>query len=257
MKFFIALMLTNLKASIALRTAFWLQSGFMLLNNLLYFTIWWILFERFDQIRGFEIGDMAALYGIAAGGYGFASILAGSLPELGKRIESGDLDPFLTQPRSVLVQSISGRMRPDGWGDVLTAIILFALSGHVDLATIPVAIWAITISTAVFISAGILLQSITFFVERFGGLARQMYEFMLSFATFPPTLFSGTLKVLLFTVLPAGLITYLPVELLREFSLGKLVIATVAAGTHFAFAVWVFHRGLRAYRSGNRFGVRV
>lgn len=257
MKFFIALMLTNLKASIALRTSFWLQSGFMILNNLLFFTIWWILFERFEEIRGFQIADMAALYGIAAGGFGFASILAGSLGDLGKRVESGDLDPFLTQPRSVLVQSISGRMRPDGWGDVVSAIILLGFSGYVNLATLPIAIWALVISTAVFVSGGILLHSLTFFLERVGGLARQMYEFMLAFAVYPPTLFSGTLKVLLFTVLPAGLISYLPVELLREFDLEKLAIASGGAALHFAFAVWLFHRGLRSYRSGNRFGVRV
>src|SRR5688500_8985535 len=46
MRFFIALLQTNLRASFALRAAFWMQAGFMALNNVLFFTIWWILFDR-------------------------------------------------------------------------------------------------------------------------------------------------------------------------------------------------------------------
>jgi hypothetical protein len=129
MRFFIALFLTNLRASFALRVAFWMQAGFMALNNVLFFTIWWILFERFEEIRGYRIEDMAALYGIAAAGYGVAAVLAGGLHDLARRIDHGDLDAILTQPKSVLVQAVASRTRPDGWGDIVSGAALLILSG--------------------------------------------------------------------------------------------------------------------------------
>ena len=58
LRFLGALVAMNLKSSFALRGAFWLQAGFMVANNVLYFTFWWIFFDRFEEIRGWRIADM-------------------------------------------------------------------------------------------------------------------------------------------------------------------------------------------------------
>jgi ABC-2 type transport system permease protein len=256
MRFFIALLQTNLRASFALRAAFWMQAGFMALNNVLFFTIWWILFDRFEEIRGWRVEDMAALYGIAAFGYGVAAVLAGGLPDLARKIDDGDLDSILTQPKSVLVQAISSRTRPDGWGDLVSGTVLIALSGMLGSSTWPFAVLAVALASTMFVASGVMLHSAAFYVGRVGSLARQLQDFLLTFAVYPPTLFGGPLKVFLFTVLPAGLISYLPVEILR--SADPTTIATAIAGTvgYATVAWWVFHRGLRRYCSGNRFGMR-
>jgi ABC-2 type transport system permease protein len=64
------------------------------------------------------------------------------------------------------------------------------------------------------------------------------------------------MKIVLFTIIPADFVSYLPVALLREPSLATLGGALGGAALYAALAVWLFHRGLRRYASGNRFGVR-
>lgn len=256
MRFAIALFTTNLKAALALRGAFWLQAGLMLVNNLLFFVFWWVLFERFEEIRGWRIGDVAVLYGVTAAGYGLAAVFAGGVQDLARRIEGGELDPMLTLPRSVLVQAAGARTRPDGWGDIVTGIVLVAMSGHLHGIGWVTAPLAMLCAGVVFAAAGIVLHSAAFWLASIEGLARQVYELIITFAVYPPTLFGWQLKLLLFTVLPAGFVGHLPAELVRSFDPGTL--ALLAGGT-IAWAMlawWVFERGLRCYASGSRFGVR-
>jgi viologen exporter family transport system permease protein len=61
------------------------------------------------------------------------------------------------------------------------------------------------------------------------------------------------LRLVLFTILPAGFVGYLPVALVREPSPARAVLLCAGAAGYLAFAVLVFHRGLRRYASGSRF----
>lgn len=256
MRFAIALLKINLAAAFALRGAFWLQASMMLVNNLLFFVFWWVLFERFEELRGWRLGDVAVLFGVSAAGYGLAAIVAGGVHDLARRIEGGELDPMLTLPRSVLVQAAAARTRPDGWGDVATGVVLVAMSGHLHgLAWITAPLAAIC-SAITFAAAGIVAHSAAFWLGRVEDLARQATELLITFGIYPPPLFGWTLKLVLFTVLPAAFVSYLPAELVRSFELGTLAGMVAGTAAWAVLAWWVFERGLRSYASGSRFGVR-
>lgn len=249
------LIATNFKASFALRGAFLMQSGLMALNNLLFFVFWWVLFERFEEIRGWRIEDVAALYGLAAASYGIAAVLAGGFGDLARKIHEGELDPLLTRPRSVLVQAVAARSRPDGLGDIVSGLALVGLSGYLELSTAPLVLLCLGLGAVTFTASAVLIHSVAFWLGRVETLARQLSEFVIMFSVYPPTLFGPSLKVVMFTVLPAGFISHLPVELLRDFDvagLGWLVGGVVA---YVAVAHWVFHRGLAQYESGSRFSM--
>lgn len=255
MRFALALLATNLKASFALRSAFWMQAAFMAINNLVFFVFWWVLFERFEEIRGWRLEDVAALYGVSAAGFGLAAILAGGIPDLARRIEEGGLDPLLTLPRSVLLQAAAARTRADGWGDVLSGAVLLWLSGSLHGVGWAIAPLGVLISALMFAATGILVHSSAFWLGRVEALARQASEFLITFSVYPPSLFGPGLKVLLFTVIPAGFISYLPAQLLRSFEPGTLALAVGGALGYALLAAWTFGRGLRVYASGSRFGV--
>lgn len=252
LRFLGALLRTNVQASVALRGTFLLQACFMAINNALYFVIWWILFAYFEEIRGWRISDFAALYGLAAAGYGLSSIVGGGIPELAKRIDSGDLDSMLVLPKNVLVQAVAAKTRAHGWGDLASGTVLIVASG---LAS-PWMVVAIPLSATAVMSCAVLLHASAFWLRRVEGFAQQAAQFTLAFSLYPPTLFGPAFQVVLYTLIPAGLVSYLPVQLLRAFDLRTLVVATASTGLYAAFTVWVFHRGLRRYESGNRFGVR-
>jgi ABC-2 type transport system permease protein len=70
------------------------------------------------------------------------------------------------------------------------------------------------------------------------------------------SIFTGVVRLLLFTVVPAGFISFVPLQLLHQFTwplLGAMVgfmvlIVSVAMG--------VFILGLRRYESGNLLGMQ-
>ena len=256
LSFAAALLATSVRATLALRAAFWLQAGFMVANNLLYFATWWIFFARFRDVGGWQLRDLAALFGVVAAGWGTAGVLAGGVRELARQITEGELDAFLTQPKSVLLQSVSARSRASGFGDVVSGLVLIYASGLVDLWSLPLVVVAVALSATTFLATGVILHASAFWLDRSESLAMSLWEFMIPFSSYPPTLFSGALRIVLFTVIPAGFIGFLPVGLLRAFSPGDLALACAGALAYAALAVGVFRRGLRHYESGSRWSVR-
>jgi ABC-2 type transport system permease protein len=82
-------------------------------------------------------------------------------------------------------------------------------------------------------------------------MSDQWRDAVITFATHPPALFDGTMKVLLFTVIPAGFVSYLPVATLKSMSMGDLFVAASGAVAVLGIGAGVFYHGLRRYESGN------
>jgi ABC-2 type transport system permease protein len=248
-----ALLATNLKATLALRGAFVVQVVFMMLNNFTFFVFWWALMRQAPVIRGWRLGDIQALFGIVAIGFGLTVTLAGGVRYLGRFIDEGDLDTFLTQPRSVLGYALGVRSQPSGVGDVISGLIFIATSGQVTWEVLPFVVIAIAASAMVFLACGIVFFSLVFWLGKVDTIARQLWEILITFSLYPEPLFGGMLRLALFTVLPAGFVGYLPVRLVHDPSLANVTLLSVAACAYLAFAVALFDRGLRRYASGSRF----
>jgi ABC-2 type transport system permease protein len=250
-----ALLATSVKQTLAHRAAFWMQVVLMALNDLLFFCIWWIFFARYPQVRGWTLHDMYAGYGFVALSFGVFTILADGTRDLAVRIVRGDLDSLLPQPRALLPRIALSRSSASAWGDVGFGVLLLVLSGRVDLASLPAVLVLLVSSALVLASSAILANSLAFWFGEMDGLPRQLVEFVLVFSLYPSPLFTGALRVVLFTLLPAGFVGFLPAEWLHAPSAGVLLAAAGGALAYTALAVGVFHRGLRHYESGNRIAV--
>lgn len=256
LRFLRALVATNLKSSLALRGAFWLQAVFMLGNNLIFFTTWWIFFAHFESLGGWRLADMTALYGMVAFSFGFSVVFLGGTRDLARCIADGELDIYLTQPKSPLFHLLASRTFPSGWGDMLTGVLFLALSGLVRPASLPVAIAGAAAGTVVFTASGVLVHSLAFFAGPMNTLARQVQEFVLAFSLYPPSIFPGALRLVLYTALPAALMGHLPVEVLHHFTWGRMLGLLGGAAAFAVAAILLFGVGLRRYESGSRFGLR-
>ena len=254
--FLVALIATNVKASFALRGAFFIQAAAMLLNNLIFFVMWWIFFDRFHEVRGWRLPDMLAIYGTIAGAFGLSVVLMAGTRDLTRLIVEGDLDSFLGLPKSPLLQAAASRSQASGWGDMASAVLLIGLSGYLSPGRALAGSIGILCGATVFTATTIVLHSLAFWLGNTGTLSQQASEFLVLFSAYPKTIFSGALKVALFTIIPAGFIAYLPVDLIRAPNATLLATVVVSAVVYAALAGWVFDRGLRRYESGNRFGVR-
>jgi ABC-2 type transport system permease protein len=250
--FVAALARSQLRASFAQRGAFFASAGLMLLNDLMFFTIWWVLMHRFGQVRGWRLEDVMILYAVATVGYGTCVVVFGGLQDLSRKISEGEHDPLLTQPKLPLYQALASRSPASGWGDIAAGAIFFALSGVLGPERLPWLLLAVPCSAIAFAASGVVFHSLAFWVGRSQSLSRGLFEFTISFSLYPPALFEGSARVLLFTVLPAGFTAYLPVELMRQPTVSTALLALGGTLSYAAFALWLFQRGLRRYCSGSR-----
>jgi len=142
------------------------------------------------------------------------------------------------------------------WGDVLFGLgVYLALVRPSPLALAEFFLLSL-VSTTVLVSYAIVANSLVFWLGNAEGISSQLLNALLLFSTYPSALFSGAVKVLLYTVVPAGFVVYLPVQLLREWSWPLAgALCAVAAGS-VLLATAVFYAGLRRYESGNLLAMR-
>jgi ABC-2 type transport system permease protein len=255
LRFLCALLATNLKATMMRRGAFVMQVVFMALNNFTFFVFWWVLMHRVTEIRGWRLPDIALLFGIVAVAVGLAITMAGGVRYLGQFIEQGELDTLLVQPPPVLLHAAGMRSQSSGFGDMLSGLVLIAWSGHVSWIDGPRVFVTIVAAALVFAASGILYFSLAFWLGKSDTVARQMWELVITFSLYPEPLFGGALRLVLFTLIPAGWVGYVPARLARHASPGQLLLLLLAAAGYLLLAVATFQRGLRRYASGSRFGV--
>jgi ABC-2 type transport system permease protein len=250
-----ALVATNMKAAAALRGAFAMQVAFMILNNATFFVFWWVLMRRVPELRGWRLGDVQVLFGIVAAGFGVTVTLAGGVRHLGRFIDEGELDTLLTQPKPVLLHALGLRLQASGFGDLLSGIGFIVWSGQVSWRAVPLVIVAVITSAVVLLACGIVFQSVAFWAGNVETAARQLWELLITFALYPEPLFGGVLRLVLFTLLPAAFVGYVPARLAHHPSPPLAAMAIGAAAVYLLVAAAVFERGLRRYASGSRFSV--
>lgn len=252
LNYFIHLLSTNIKSAISLRGNFILQLIFMAINNLIFFSTWWIFFSKFDEINGWGLHEVEAMYGFAAGSFGFYVIFAAGVRDLSQMIEGGKLDSYLVLPKNTLVQISCSRSAASGWGDILSMFILLAFSGYLSpINLIPILILSLCASL-IMIATNIMIHSLPFWLGPGQNLYSQLSEFLLTFSVYPQNIFPLGFRIVLFSLIPAGFVSFLPVEALRTSRYELILISLFATTVYLFLAHLLFQKGLRRYQSGNQ-----
>ena len=254
-RFFLALLRMSIRASISLRGAFLLESFLMIANNFIFLLMWWIFFRQFEEVSGWTLSDMIALNAIGMGGYGLMQICFGGAKQISRIILNGELDLFMTQPKDLLIHLIGSKSVSKGWGLVLTTVILVILGKLTS--SLALILIGVICSCLVFASIGIIAHSLVFWFGSIETVSKNYCDSLFLFALYPTHIYSGVLQLIMFTLIPAGIIGYMPVELLRNFSWFKFITLTGCSIGFFCLAFIIFYRGLRHYESGNQFGIRL
>lgn len=255
--FYFALLKTSMRASISKRGAFLIESGLMVANNLIFFSIWWIFFRQFNDVAGWNFKDMIVLMAVGTGSYGLMQVCFGGIRNLSKMIINGDLDPFMTQPKNLLLHVAGSKSHSKGWGHIMTAFLLVVFGGVATIHTVPLIIISLLSGCLVFTSINVIAHSLPFWVGSIEGVSKKYCDALFLFALYPTNIYSGILQLVMFTLIPAGVIGYLPVELIRAFSWQQFFLLIVSSLIFFSLAFLVFYSGLRRYESGNKFGTRL
>ncbi len=257
LNFLLSLWKTNLASAMEYRAAFLSQAIGMILNDGVYFLVWVLFFDRFKEVRGWELSDMFLVFGIAAGAFGLAGAFFGNAFNLAEIITGGRLDYYLSLPRSVLLHVLASRVVPSGFGDLLYGFLSYFASGQASWGGLGRFILAILLATAIFIAFLILVQSLAFWLGTGGTFTALAVNAIITFAIYPITLFNQAAKVVLFLIVPAAFLGAVPAGFVRAFSWPTLGSMALAAAGFLALALTLFHLGLRRYESGSAIQVEV
>src|SRR5688572_14568143 len=228
----------------------------MALNDLMWVVFWAIFFTRFPEVRGYDLRDVLTVWAVAALGFGVATGIFGNCTRYAPLVAEGRLDFYLLLPRPPLFHLLISHMSISAWGDALFGLALYVAVVRPGPGEL-VAFLVVSLAAGAIIAAhATLANALAFWLGQADGIAQQVMNALIMFSTYPTTLFTGLVRVLLFTALPAGFIAYVPVRYLREFQPWQLASVLAVAVLYTALAYFVFNRGLRRYESGNLMAMR-
>lgn len=257
LELFLLIQKNNVKSAFQNKTDAFVNVLMMLINNLAFFFMWWVIFEHKDNnINGWGIGEMALLYMAVNNGFGIFALFARGVQPLPEYIDNGTLDNYLASPRNPLFMIASSESTFANWGDLLTGILAFSFSGYANLKTFGIMLIVSMLCASLFFSYRLLMSSLAFFIKDSQRLGDNIFMAFITFASQPASIFTDWYKILFLTVIPAGFISFYPVELIKNFNLTDLSVMTGCCLFFFWIATKFFYFGLRRYSSGNRFGVR-
>jgi ABC-2 type transport system permease protein len=251
LRFLAALWQANLQAAMEYRAAFLTQVAGMALNDGLYFLFWVVFFERFDQVAGYGLRDVALVFGVAACAFGLGVYLFGNVTTLAEIISEGRLDYYLALPRPALLHALASRSVASGLGDASYGLITFLAVGPHTLDGAARFVVAVACGAAVFVGFLVLVNSLAFWMGAASQVSGQAQMALLTFAIYPAGLFDGTARLLLFTLMPAALVGAVPAAFVRAFGWGELGLLAIGAAAFLGLGVLTFQRGLRRYESGS------
>lgn len=219
-----------------------------------------ILFSHFGVIGGWDVTDIAFLYGLSCLSFGIAHLLGSGFSSFYVLIHQGTFDRVLVRPVGTLLQVLVADIQLRRLGEALQGLIVLGA-----------AIWLVDIDWTlgrlvylpVVLASAVLLYVALFAVEATVCFwTTQAVEVLNAFtyggsdmAQYPLHIYDGWLRGLLLFVVPIGFVTYLPslYFLNKPDPLGLpgfvSFLAPVAAITFAVAAGALWRFGVRHYRS--------
>jgi ABC-2 type transport system permease protein len=246
----------NLKSQMEYRGAFISQVLSMFFNNCVWVLFWTVFYSKYAVLKGWTLKDVVTLWAVACAGFGLAHAFCGNALNLPALIMRGQLDAWMLYPRRLLPHLLLGKMSASAVGDAIFGFLTYFVvicpdSTHAFLFV------GLSMSVALtYIGFSVATGSLAFFIGNAEILAEQLRGSLVTFSTFPPSLFEGWFKIVLFTVIPAAYVSYLPVDALHNLSVASALEALTGSAALLCAGVLIFACGLARYESGNLMEMR-
>jgi ABC-2 type transport system permease protein len=246
----------NILSAMEYRVSFLLQVFGMVVNDALLLSMWMVFFARFPNFNGWNFQDTVLLFAISTTNYGLYRIFAGNAEEISHHIVMGELDYFMTLPRSILWQVSTAKSNISAIGDAIFGVSLFFFSGLPWVKFFPF-VGLCVLSALVIYNFVVILQSFGFFVGNFEETGDRVFGILLGLCLYPATTFSGVLKFITLVIIPAFFVVWVPLNLLKLFQWQSFLLLIGFWLITLGLAVFIFNQGLKRYESGNLINLRM
>lgn len=257
LKFLFSSVGLNIQKAWRYKPAFFMNIFMMIANNLIVLIEYVVIYQFTTDIGGYSMGDAMVLMAICAGGFGLSGVFFAGIRDIHKTVYDGKLDVFLTQPKNALLSIGCSRTDISGFGDFLSGFLIMAIAGapwHWYLLYIPIA----CVSAMLYVGVVATFSSICFWVKNGNVLSVCVENIMLNTTTFPPMIYNFATRLVLFTVVPALFMAFVPVQyVLRDFNIWWTLGFVGVTIFWLILGFLLFRLGLKRYNSGNIMSARM
>ncbi|HAU66648.1 MAG: hypothetical protein UT30_C0011G0026 [Candidatus Uhrbacteria bacterium GW2011_GWF2_39_13] len=244
----------NIQSSAELRTSFLMNIVGMSINNTAFIILWGFFVKSVGVIGGWTVADIIGLQGFVAVCFGIVFSAGAGIRKLADYTASGAFDRFMLSPKNLLVRIATSSFGVSALGDIVFGIVclgIYAFFIHATLYQILLIVLLVFISTILFLAAAIAIYSTSFFFTDANSVTSGLFELFLTPSLFHGGAFQGVMRFIFTFAIPSLLIGALPVEIVRDVSLGKLLLVSILALCWFIVSINVFNRAIKKYESSN------
>ena len=217
------------------------------------------LIDRFGSLDGWNIGQIAVIYGLTRIQIGLVLAIFGTFTSVHWYVRAGQFDRLLVRPRSVLVQMTGLEFNGFGLGAVASGVglVIFGLS----LSPIPWTWWLLPWVVVIVVSGGLIqlslamtLSSLELLGVRTGAASGQIENASWQMNMFPASAFGIGVQTILTFGLPWAFLSFYPSHLLygrgSDIFIGSPVmyLAPVVAVIAGSIALTTWRYSLRRYQ---------
>lgn len=244
----------NIQNSAELKTSFLMNIFGMAINNTAFIIIWVFFVKTVGVINGWTAGDIIGLLGFAAICFGIVLSVGDGLRRLPDLVSSGSFDRLLLSPKNLLVRIATSSFGSSAVGDTIFGIICLIFYGiliHATLSQILLIVFLVVITTMIFLSLVIIIYSASFLFVDSDQVTTGIFNFFITPSLFNGGAFHGLMKFIFVFIVPSLLVGAIPVEIVRDISVVKLLLISILTIFWFFLSIKIFNKCVKKYESSN------
>jgi ABC-2 type transport system permease protein len=237
--------------------AMW-ATGNLLTTGLEFFSIW-VLFDRFGQIRGWTLAEIALLYGMANVAFAIAEALARGFKAFDRMVRSGEFDRILLRPRGTAFQVGAEQVDLVKFGRFLQGLVVLAWAiSALDVDWSPahgaLVVAAIIGGACTFSGVFVLQGTLAFWTVEALEIAATVTYGGVETAQYPLSIYTPGFRRFFTWVIPLAFLNYIPALVLLQRPLEGLPawlpwLSPLVGVLFLLVCLQVWRFGVRHYRS--------
>jgi ABC-2 type transport system permease protein len=255
MRLYIKYFSIHLKSQMQFKTSFFLTAIGQFLTSFSAFLSIYFMFERFNQVEGFEYTEVLLCFAVILMAFSLAECFARGFDTFSAMIGNGEFDRILIRPRSLILQVLGSKIEFSRIGRLIQALIVFAYAipaSRVTWTYDKILTLVLMIVSGVFVFSGlfVIYASLCFFTTEGLEFMNIFTDGGREFGRYPFSIYGESVLRFFTYVIPLALIQYYPFLYLIGRSENKLYMFLPLAALLFLIPCYGLWRlGLRHYKS--------
>ncbi|WP_010274972.1 ABC transporter permease [Paenibacillus senegalensis] len=251
LKLYGLLIRASIRSRMQYKFNFIFSSLMALVINVMEFLLIAIILNRFGDIKGWGLLEIGYLYSAIILSRALYRTVASDVHHIERYLVNGEMDQLLTRPIPVLLALMSQNFNILAaeffQGIIIMTICINGLmaAGQMTWFDVPLTLLMIVCGGFILFTIGLITSTVGFWITRIRDLQNITEDAARNAAQYPISLYPKWMQLILLTVLPVGLVNYVPTLYIIRGEMGPWVIGLVLIFT--AGFLWV---GLRFWRVG-------